>query len=114
MNRGTRGFTEAERELLDLVRPHLSQAFRDAQMRGAVDPLSDERLTGLGLTPREAEVMRLLVGGDSATAVAAGLGISVHTARNHIASIYDKLEVGTRAAAVSAVLRGPELAEAQA
>jgi DNA-binding CsgD family transcriptional regulator len=108
MNRATRGFTDAERELVELVRPHLSQAFRDAQWRDNADPLSEARLGALGLTAREAEVMRLLVDGCSASAIAEELTISVHTARNHIAHVYGKLGVGNRAAAVAAVLRaGP-------
>ena len=105
MNRTTRGFSEDERELVELVRPHLSQAFRDAHLREKADPLSDARLGGLGLTGREAEVMRLLVEGCSASEIAEELTISVHTARNHIAHVYEKLGVGNRAAAVAAVLR---------
>jgi DNA-binding CsgD family transcriptional regulator len=107
MNRPTRGFSDDERELVELVRPHLSQAFRDARMRENGDPLSDTRLETLGLTAREAEVMRLLVDGRSATEIADSLTISVHTARNHIANTYEKLGVRNRAAAVAAVLRSP-------
>ena len=109
MNRTTRGFSDIERELVELVRPHLSQAFRDAQLREKADPLSDSRLEALGLTSREAEVVRLLVDGRSASEIADGLTISVHTARNHIAHVYEKLEVSNRAAAVAAVLRASPL-----
>jgi DNA-binding CsgD family transcriptional regulator len=105
LNRSTRGFGEAERELIELIRPHLTQAFRDAQMRDAADPLAPARLRELGLTDREAEVMPLLVEGFSATDVSERLSISPHTARHHIAAIYEKLGVSTRAAAVAAVLR---------
>jgi len=105
MNRATRGFSETERELVELVRPHLSQAFRDAQPREQADPLSPERLRALGLSDREAEVTRLLVDGSSAQQIADELTISVHTARNHIAGVYAKLGVRNRAAAVAAVLR---------
>jgi DNA-binding CsgD family transcriptional regulator len=105
MNRPERGFSETERELVELVRPHLSQAFRDAQLRERTDPLSDTSLSSLGLTGREAEVMRLVVDGRSATEVAEELVISVHTARNHIANVYEKLGVRNRAAAVAALLR---------
>lgn len=109
MNRPTRGFSDEERELIELVRPHLSQAFRDTHDREAADPLSDSRLAGLGLTEREADVTRLLVDGRSASEIAEELTISVHTARNHIAHTYDKLGVSNRAAAVAAVLRGQPL-----
>jgi DNA-binding CsgD family transcriptional regulator len=105
MNRAQRGFSAEDRELIELVRPHLSQAFRDAQMRQDGDPLSTTRLKALGLTDREAEVMRLVVEGRSATEVAEQLVISVHTARNHIANAYEKLGVRNRASAVAALLR---------
>ena len=105
MNRVDRSFSERDREIIELVRPHLSQAFRDAQLRQNGDPLSTTRLETLGLTEREAEVMRLVVDGASANDVAEQLVISVHTARNHIAHVYEKLGVRNRAAAVAAVLR---------
>jgi DNA-binding CsgD family transcriptional regulator len=108
LNRATRGFSSTERELIELVRPHLTQAFRDARLRDSVDPLSTARLRALGLTGREAEVMRLLVEGLSAAAVGERLSISSHTARHHTASIYAKLEVSSRAAAVATVLRAVE------
>jgi DNA-binding CsgD family transcriptional regulator len=110
MNRTTRGFGDAERELVELVRPHLNQAFRDAQLRENTDPLSAARLGALGLTEREAEVMRLVVDGRSAAEIAKELVISVHTARNHIAHAYEKLGVRNRAAAVAAVLRSNRVA----
>lgn len=111
LNRSTRGFSAGERELVTLIRPHLVQAFRDAHLREASDPLSPRRLRKLGLTEREAEVARLLVEGLSASALAERLSISPHTARHHIASIYSKLGVSSRAAAVAVVLRandGPQ------
>jgi DNA-binding CsgD family transcriptional regulator len=104
MNRAERGFSSEERELIELVRPHLSQAFRDAQLRQDGDPLSTARLSSLGLTEREAEVMRLVVDGRSANEVADELVISIHTARNHIANAYGKLGVRNRASAVAALL----------
>ncbi len=106
MNRGQRGFSDRDRELIELIRPHLSQAFRDARDRPPADPLAPERLQALGLTRREAQIAGLLVEGRSAAQLASELTISVHTARNHIASIYTKLGVRTRAGAVATILRG--------
>jgi DNA-binding CsgD family transcriptional regulator len=108
LNRPNRGFSTAERELIELIRPHLTQSFRDVHLRDSADPLSPSRLRGLGLSDREAEVMRLLVEGLSAASLAARLSISPHTARHHIASIYAKLGVSSRAAAVAAVLRASD------
>lgn len=108
LNRPSRGFSTAERELIELVRPHLTQSFRDVHLRESADPLAAARLRGMGLTEREAEVMHLLVEGLSAAAVAERLSISPHTARHHITSIYSKLGVSSRAAAVAAVLRASQ------
>ncbi len=109
LNRSTRGFSTQERELVELIRPHLGQAFRNAHLREESNPLSGKRLEALGLSSREAEVMSLLVDGHSAAEIAAELTISVSTARNHIAHIYSKLGVGSRASAVAAALRaGPD------
>ena len=105
MNRTERSFTDRDKEIIELVRPHLSQAFRDAQLRQNGDPLSTVRLPARGLSEREAEVRRLVVDGRSAAEIAEELTISVHTARNHIAHAYEKLGVRNRAAAVAALLR---------
>jgi two-component system nitrate/nitrite response regulator NarL len=59
------------------------------------------------LTERECEVLPLLVAGKSNIEIAAALFISPRTAKNHIASILDKLGAENRIqAAVEAVRRG--------
>jgi DNA-binding NarL/FixJ family response regulator len=59
------------------------------------------------LTEREREVLPLLVEGKSNVEIAAALFISPRTAKNHIASILDKLRAENRIqAAVEAVRRG--------
>ncbi|NEA31271.1 AAA family ATPase [Streptomyces sp. SID13031] len=58
-----------------------------------------------GLTERECEVLRLLVGGLSNREIAAELTISPKTAGVHISNILRKLDVPTRAAAASAAHR---------
>jgi DNA-binding CsgD family transcriptional regulator/tetratricopeptide (TPR) repeat protein len=60
-----------------------------------------------GLSPREIDVLRLLVEGHSDRQIAAALSISPKTAGNHVASILGKLGVESRtAAATLAVRRG--------
>jgi len=54
------------------------------------------------LTPRELEVLRLLVAGLTNPAIAATLFLSIRTVENHVAHILAKLGVATRAAAVDA------------
>ena len=59
------------------------------------------------LTPRELEVLRLLAEGLENSEIAAELVISTRTARNHVASILEKLQMQNRIqAAVYAVRHG--------
>jgi DNA-binding NarL/FixJ family response regulator len=58
------------------------------------------------LTERESEVLGLLARGLANKQIAAALGISEHTVKFHVSSIYTKLNVTNRAEAVSAGLRG--------
>ena len=57
------------------------------------------------LTPREREVLEWLAEGLTNRAIAARLGISDHTVKFHVASIYGKLGVSTRAEAIRRGLR---------
>jgi DNA-binding NarL/FixJ family response regulator len=57
------------------------------------------------LTPREQEVLRLLVLGWSDKEIAASLEISHRTVSNHVATIRDKLEAPSRAAAAVVAVR---------
>jgi len=52
------------------------------------------------LTPRERDVLELVALGLSNHAIAARLGISDHTVKFHLASIFGKLDVTTRTGAV--------------
>jgi DNA-binding NarL/FixJ family response regulator len=57
------------------------------------------------LTPRELEVLQLAAEGRNAPMIAEELVVSVATARTHFGNIYDKLDVGDRAAAVAKGMR---------
>jgi non-specific serine/threonine protein kinase len=57
------------------------------------------------LTPREAEVLRLLVAGWSDKEMAAELGIGRRTASNYVAAIRSKLDAPSRTAAVAIAVR---------
>jgi len=58
------------------------------------------------LTERELEVLGLLSKGLANKQIAAALGISEHTIKFHVSSIYQKLNVTNRTEAVRAGLRG--------
>jgi DNA-binding NarL/FixJ family response regulator len=56
------------------------------------------------LSPREAEVLELASRGLKNSEVAAGLNVSVHAVKFHLAAIYRKLGVANRTEAASAYL----------
>jgi DNA-binding NarL/FixJ family response regulator len=60
----------------------------------------DERLT-----PHEIRLLKMLAEGHSYQSVGADFGISVNTVRNYIRSIYGKLHVHSKSAAVTKALR---------
>jgi DNA-binding CsgD family transcriptional regulator len=84
-------FSERDRAVLTLVRPHLEQAYRDAEQRRHPVPR---------LTPRQQELLRLVAAGHTNTQIARLLGISEGTVRTHLENIYEKLGVSSRTAAV--------------
>jgi two-component system, NarL family, response regulator YdfI len=57
------------------------------------------------LTPREIEVLRMLAEGLANKNIAWKLGISEHTVKFHITSIFTKLNVSSRAEAVATGMR---------
>jgi len=57
------------------------------------------------LTPREEQVLQLLVEGKAVRQIALELGIAPSTVKNHVQSIYGKLQVSNRAEAVRKAMR---------
>jgi DNA-binding NarL/FixJ family response regulator len=81
-------------------------AIPDAMISGAqTAPRAGRRAAVPGdtptLTPREREILALMADGLGNKAIAPRLGISAHTVKFHIASIFAKLGVTTRAEAVA-------------
>lgn len=70
------------------------------------NPLARGRIKSLGLTDREAEVVRLLAAGRANAEIAAELGISARTVQRHLENVYDKLEVRNRAGVLGRLLAG--------
>jgi len=92
-------FSERDRALLTLLRPHLHQAYLDAERR---------RYPAPRLTPRQTDLLRLLAAGHTNTQIARRLGISEGTVRTHLENLYTRLNVSSRAAAVTRAF--PDLA----
>lgn len=61
------------------------------------------------LTKREYEVFSLLILNNTTRDIAAKLGISEKTVRNHISNVIQKLDVNGRAAAVVELLKLKEI-----
>ncbi len=68
-------------------------------------PATEKAADQFGLSPREREVLALVIDGSSDREIAAALFISHRTVMRHVSSILDKLEVPTRTAAATAALR---------
>jgi DNA-binding NarL/FixJ family response regulator len=64
-----------------------------------------EEVESVALTAREREVLALLAAGASNKAIARALGVSVHTAKFHVASLTEKLGASGRLEAVAIALR---------
>lgn len=85
-------FSERDRTLLALLRPHLREAYLDAQRhrRGIPD-----------LTARQWDLLRLVAAGATNAQIARRLGISEGTVRTHMENIFARLQVSSRAAAIT-------------
>jgi DNA-binding CsgD family transcriptional regulator len=103
-------FSDAERDLLNQARPFLIQAYRNAvrysELLATTRPPSSaprtpelERLVALGLTRRQAEVLRLLATGIGEHQIATQLGISHRTVQKHLQHCYRHLGVNNRSQA---------------
>jgi DNA-binding CsgD family transcriptional regulator len=90
LNRTRRDFTDRERALLEVLRPHLARIY--------------QRINTVGLlTAREAEVLRWVAAGKSDAQIGAILRISARTVQKHLQNVYDKLGVESRTAAAMRV-----------
>jgi DNA-binding CsgD family transcriptional regulator len=87
-----RDFSERDRALLMLLRPHLHQAYLDAERRRHPTPR---------LTPRQTGLLQLVAAGHTNAQIARRLGISEGTVRTHLENVYVKLQVSNRTAAVT-------------
>ena len=94
---------EGRTEPLEVV----ASASTPASGAGEPSAATPARATTSLLTPREDDVLRLLVEGQSDREIAAALFIGPRTVQTHVANLFAKLDVNTRAeAAAVAVRRG--------
>jgi DNA-binding CsgD family transcriptional regulator len=81
----------------------IEDVIADAETAGTFPTVARSDITLL--TGRELEVLRLLVAGNSDRQIATALSISRRTAATHVANIYRKLDVTSRAAAAAYAVR---------
>ena len=102
--------TERKRSEMDLVAA-IDAVMKDASWftQTVMEKLAQVRQSGkerdatmglVDLTPREREVLTLICKGHNDESIAATLGLSRHTVRNHVATLYGKIGVNRRSAAV--------------
>jgi DNA-binding CsgD family transcriptional regulator len=84
-------FSERDRALLTLLRPHLQQAYHDAERQRSPVP---------NLTPRQWDLLHLIANGRTNVQIARQLGLSEGTVRTHLENIYKRLQVSNRTSAV--------------
>jgi two-component system, NarL family, response regulator DegU len=72
---------------------------------GSGERIGDDERTISPLTPREEEILQLIADGFSTSEVADHLYISAKTVKNHLASIYAKLDARDRTQAVLSAVR---------
>lgn len=104
LSRNKRNFTDAERDLLNIARPYLIQAYRNALahtdlLRASRTSIAISALLPLGLTERQAQVLQLIAMGYSSELAASTLGISIRTAQKHLEHCYRALGVNNRSEA---------------
>ena len=85
---------------LVVLHPDALDAFGPAPAAPRAGPSTKEPLT-----PREREVLEMLAEGFGNKEIASRLGISDHTVKFHIASIFTKLDASTRTEAVTVGIR---------
>jgi len=105
LSRAERDYSDAERDFVDRARPFLIQAYRNALVYSMRTQESSRQmvpaLVASGLTPREADVVRLVARGASNHDAGSELGLSERTIQKHLQNAFPKLGVTTRSAAAA-------------
>ena len=70
----------------------------------AVETSSDSLFLDLGLTPRQIEVIHLIMKGNGTRTIAQSIGCSEATVRKHLENLYRRLGVQNRTAAIAHIL----------
>lgn len=85
-----------------IARKALQLLSRSAESAAETAPTAEMQVN---ITDREKEILQYMVSGWDAKRIASELNVSVLTIRKHIANIYDKLHVNSRAQVISLALK---------
>jgi DNA-binding CsgD family transcriptional regulator len=96
LNRGAHDFSDADRDVLTVMRPPLAAALLRIRLRKLAATAD-----GPALTAGERHILDLVAAGGTNVAIARALGNSPRTVAKHLEHIYRKLGVSSRSAAVA-------------
>ncbi|MCH8541631.1 MAG: LuxR C-terminal-related transcriptional regulator [Opitutales bacterium] len=101
LERSGRSFSEKDREALTLLQPHLVNARNLARATSPVNPdeIRQSHFVGLGLTPRETDVLIWMTRGKSHGEIGSLMRLKTQTIKGYARNIYAKLGVDNRHAA---------------
>lgn len=108
LNRAQAAFTDRERDLLEIARPHLANLYRLGVAADRVREVPADvpfNVAAVPLTAREREVLDWVAAGKTNRDIAAILGASPRTVEKHLERIYEKLGVETRTAAAMRAIK---------
>jgi DNA-binding CsgD family transcriptional regulator len=104
-------FSERDRAVLELLRPHLRALEARASLHrllsdSTIDSDEEQTSTDAPLTAREREILLLVGEGKTNAQIAALLWVAPSTVKKHLEHVYEKTGIGRRAAAASRVYAG--------
>jgi DNA-binding NarL/FixJ family response regulator len=107
LSAGVRGYLTKDVLHDELIRAIHAVHNGDIYLPRSVSAVLESSFLPAALSPRELEVLELIVKGHPNKQIAYDLGIAEHTVKNHVKSILSKLDVGDRTqAATEAIQRG--------
>jgi DNA-binding CsgD family transcriptional regulator len=92
-------------QLVLLLKSHTYLAVYDNMSQSQQTDIVNQIKTLDPLTPREEEVLQLILAGQSNREIAGTLSISESTVKTHVRNIFSKYDVGSRAELISTLLK---------
>nr|WP_245003923.1 helix-turn-helix transcriptional regulator [Bradyrhizobium liaoningense] len=110
---GRSPFSDADRDRLQGLRPHILRCYRQAQDRtlAKLTPADRLRLAFPALTPRQVEVASCIAQGKSNEEIANALGVGLDAIKAHIKAINSKVDSDSRRAAIVIAHTAPPFAD---